>query len=295
MKKTIFPLCCALLWSGAAFAKLTVAASLPDLASIASYIGGDRVTTFSINRSSNDPHTVEVLPSYMVKVSRADIYLKVGLSLDQWADGIVDGARNSKLRVVNCSQNVPVLEKLDRTDASLSAMGDVHPQGNPHYWLNPDNGVILARTIADALTAADPGGASTYSANFAKFQGEEARKMTEWRSTADAFPDHNIITYHSSWSYFADAFGFNIVSKVEPLPGIPPTPSHLAELLNIIRSQQVKILLQEPYFSDDAPGYLARETSVNIIKVSPSCTDATASSYFDHFQQIFNTLKAVNG
>jgi len=295
MKKILLILCGAFLLSTAAFAKLTVAASLPDLASIASYIGGDRVTVFSINRSSNDPHTVEVLPSYMVKVSRADIYLKVGLSLDQWADGIIDGARNSKLRVVNCSQNIPVLEKPDRADASLSALGDVHPQGNPHYWLNPNNGVIVARTIADALTAADPSGASTYRDNLAKFQAEEAQKMTEWKGAAAAFSNHNIITYHSSWVYFADAFGFNIVAKVEPLPGIPPSPSHLANLVNAIKTQHVKVIVQEPYFSDDAPGYLARETGVKVVKVSPSCADANPTSYLDHFQQIFDALKAVNG
>jgi zinc/manganese transport system substrate-binding protein len=282
-------------WAGSSFATLTVAASLTDLASIASYVGGERVNAFAIARSTNDPHSVEVLPSYMVKVSRANIYFKVGLSLDQWADGIVDGARNSKLRVVDCSQNVPVLEKPGRTDASLSALGDVHPQGNPHYWLNPDNGALVAQTIAEALTAADPAGASVYAANLAKFQAEESALMATWKSAAADLPNHNIITYHSSWAYFAAVFGFNIVSKVEPLPGIPPTPGHLAELLDVIKSQQVKVIIKEPYFSDEAPDYLARATGVKILNLSPSCSGVAAASYFDHFRQIFDALKTVAG
>lgn len=294
MKKILIILGFALLISSSAFAKLSVAASIPDLASIASYIGGDRVSTFAICRNTNDPHTVEVLPSYMVKVSRADIYLKVGLFLDQWADGIVEGARNSRIRVVDCGQGFPVLEKPNRTDAYLAAQGDVHPQGNPHYWLNPDVGAVVARTIADAFTAADPEGASTYSANLGKFKAEESRRMSEWKSTISTLPNRNIIPYHSSWIYFADAFGLNIVAYIEPLPGIPPTASHLADLLNVIKTQQVKVVIQEPFYSDEAPNYLARETGVKVIKMSPSCPDPTASSYFDHIQQIIDALKAVS-
>jgi len=294
MKRILVILVFALLSSTSAFAKLSVAASIPDLASIASYIGGDRVSTFSICRSTNDPHTVEVLPSYMVKVSRADIYLKVGLFLDQWADGIIDGARNSKLRVIDCGQGFPVLEKPDRTDAYLAAQGDVHPQGNPHYWLSPEVAAIVAHTIADAFTAADPAGASTYSANLAKFQEEETRKVAEWKTIVAGLPTRSIITYHSSWIYFADAFGFNIVAYIEPLPGIPPTPSHLTELLSVIKTHQVKVIIQEPFYSDDAPNYLVRETGVKVIKMSPSCSGTDASSYLDHLQEIFDALKAVS-
>jgi zinc/manganese transport system substrate-binding protein len=295
MKKILLILCGTLLISGAAFAKLTVAASIPDLASIAAYIGGDRVAVFSICQPARDPHTVEVLPSYMVKVSRADVYLKVGLSLDQWADGIVDGARNSSLRVVTCSDNVPVLEKPDRVDAYLAAQGDVHPQGNPHYWTNPDNGVIVARNIADGLIAADPAGATMYNDNLKKFEAEETSKMNEWKAAAAALPFHNIISYHSDWIYFADAFGFTIPAYVEPLPGIPPTPSHLTNLLNIIKSQQIKVIIQEPFYSDEAPNYLVRETGVKVVKISPSCADVSPASYFDHFQQIIGALQAVGG
>ncbi|HEY3296833.1 MAG TPA: metal ABC transporter substrate-binding protein [bacterium] len=292
MKRILLMLTLSLLVGHAAMAKVKVAASLPDLASIASYIGGDRIEAFSIARNTADPHSVEVLPTYMVKVSHADIYLKVGLALDQWADQIIDGARNSAVRVMDCSRGIAVLEKpVGKVDAS---MGDVHPDGNPHYWLDPDNGVVIAQNIAEVLTAADPGGATDYAANLEKFKSDLVQRQTAWKAAAAAIPNRNIITYHSSWVYFAHAFDFNIVARIEPVPGIPPTGSHLAELLNIIRENNVKIALQEPYFSEDAANYLARQTPVKVLKLPPSCNGVDATSYFDHFQQIFDALKTVS-
>ncbi|MCB1058624.1 MAG: zinc ABC transporter substrate-binding protein [Calditrichaeota bacterium] len=273
------------------FAALTVGASLPDFASIASYVGGDRVETFSIARSKSDPHSVEVLPTYMVRVSRADLYLKVGLGLDQWADQIIEGARNSKLKIVDCSAGVSVLEKpTGKVDAS---MGDVHPDGNPHYWLAPENGVAIAQTIANALSALDPDHAELFSANVEKLRSEIAAKLPSWQEIADHIPNHEFVSYHSSWSYFAEAFDLKIAEKIEPVPGIPPTARHLANLVNVIESEGVKVVVQEPYFSDDGAKYLARETGVTVLKLAPSCEDADASSYLSHFDQIFSAFETV--
>jgi zinc/manganese transport system substrate-binding protein len=292
MKKLILFLFAILFAAYPAVAKIMVGASLPDLASIAAYIGGDRVEAFSIARSTADPHTVEVLPTYMVRVSRADIYLKVGLNLDQWADQIIDGARNSKLQTIDCSKGIAVLEKpTTRVDAS---MGDVHPEGNPHYWLDPENGVVIARTVADALTAVDPDGANLYAANLEKFEKEVSQRTAQWKTFAEALPSHTLVTYHSSWVYLARAFGFDIAANIEPVPGIPPTARHLADLLQIIRSGHITTVIQEPYFSDDGANYLARETGVKVLKIAPSCSGISASSYLEHFQQIFDALKTVN-
>ena len=292
MKKLVLLLFAVLSAACPAVAKVTVGASLPDLASIAAYIGGARVEVFSIARGTADPHSVEVLPTYMVRVSRADIYLKVGLSLDQWADQIIDGARNSKLRAVDCSKGIPVLEKpTTKVDAS---MGDVHPEGNPHYWLDPANGVIIAQTIADALTMVDPDGASLYGANLEQFKNEVSQRTAQWKASAETLPSHTFVTYHSSWVYFTHAFDFSIAAKIEPVPGIPPTARHLADLVQIIREGHVTTVIQEPYFSDDGANYLARETGVKVLKIAPSCADTSSSSYLEHFQQIFDALKTVN-
>jgi zinc/manganese transport system substrate-binding protein len=145
-----------------AHAKVLVAASTNDLASIAASVGGDAIEVFAIARPSSDPHRIEALPSYMVKVSRAKVYLKVGLGLDQWADAIVDGSRNARIQMVDCSAGVRVLEKPSgKVDAS---MGDVHPDGNPHYWMDPRNGGPVARNIAEALGKADPANAARFKA-----------------------------------------------------------------------------------------------------------------------------------
>jgi zinc/manganese transport system substrate-binding protein len=293
MKKLFICLIFAWALSGPASATIHVAASMPDIASIASYIGGDRVDVFSIARSTSDPHAVEVLPAYMVRVSRADLYLKSGLSLDQWADQIIDGSRNSHLKVVDCSVGIAVLDK--PSGKVTAAMGDVHPDGNPHYWLDPANGLIIAQTIADALTVADGAGASQYAANLERFKNEVHGKLEEWERETAAMKKRNIISYHSSWVYFAHAFGFNTVANIEPVPGIPPTAGHLAKLIQLIREHDVSIAIQEPYFADDAANYLARETKIKVLKLAPSCAGCGPLDYLNHFEQIIAAIRQAAG
>jgi zinc/manganese transport system substrate-binding protein len=276
-----------------AAAKVRLVASINDLASIAAAVGGDQVEVVSIARANGDPHRVEVLPSYMVRVSRARVYLKVGLGLDQWADPIIDGSHNSKLLVVDCSKGVAVLEKpTGKVDAS---MGDVHPDGNPHYWLDPRNGAIVARTVAAALASVDPSNAGAYAS-----RAEEVAKRCE-----DAFAqgskligglsNHDVITYHRSWSYFAAAFELQVVATIEPVPGIPPTARHLNDLIGVIRERKVRAALEEPYFSEDAGKLLARETSIRILRIPAMCADIVADSYFAHFEQLFEELASAGG
>jgi len=268
-------------------APIKIAASLPDLASVASYIGGDKVEVFSIAKSNSNPHFVEVLPSYMIKVAKAAIYLKVGLSLDQWADDIIQGSRNSKLTVVDCSGEIPVLEKPAKADAIL---GDVHSQGNPHYWLNPENGVIIANNILNALIKIDPANSEYYRSNFNRFKQGTDSRLINWKDKMGRIEVKKLIGYHSSWVYFADAFGLTISGYVEPLPGIPPTGKHLSELINIIKSNDIKILIQEPYFPDGGPKFLQRQTGVKVFKIAPSCIGTGKDDYFRHFDEVINKI-----
>jgi len=219
----------------AAEAKIKVAASINDLASIANSVGGDQVEVFAIARSNTDVHRVEALPSYMVKVSRAQIYLKVGLQLDQWADPIIDGSRNEHLTMVDCSQGVHVLEvPTGRVDAS---MGDVHPNGNPHYWLDPRNGGVVAHTIAEAFAHQDPAHAADFRSRADQFAKDAEAAWKKGVQAAAALPTKTVFTYHRSWSYFADAFGLEVAATAEPVPGIPPTARHLSELVQIAKSR----------------------------------------------------------
>ena len=269
-------------------APIKIAAALPDLGSIASYIGGDKVEVFSIGRNNANPHAVEVLPSFMIKVSRAAVYLKVGLALDQWSDAIIDGSRNGKLIVADCSAGITPLQKpVGKVDAS---MGDVHPDGNPHYWLDPANGGIIADNVLAAFKKADPGNAEYYEKNCSRFKEELNRRLTGWKASMAKVSGQKVISYHSSWIYFTTAFSLSIAGSVEPLPGIPPTAKHLAELVDIIKKDHISMLLQESYFPDDAPRFLARQTGITVFKLTPSCGSVKPDAYLAHFDEIVSKL-----
>jgi ABC-type Zn uptake system ZnuABC Zn-binding protein ZnuA len=281
-----------LLGAGAATAKIRVVASITDLGSIASAIGGDQVEVLSVARPNADVHHVEVLPSYMVRVSKAQIYLKVGLGLDQWADQIIDGSRNDHLLVVDCSRDIDALEKpTGKVDAS---MGDVHPNGNPHYWLDPRNGGVVGREIAEALGRLDPAHTADYQTRADSYAKEAGSALDQARQPVAALPVRVMITYHASWIYLAQALGMEIAGTVEPVPGIPPTGRHLQDLVQVIKERHIPVLLQEPYFSDEAPQFLARETGVRVIKISPSCDTVEAGSYLDHIRQIADAISRTN-
>ena len=270
-----------------ALAKIKVAASTPDLGSIAASVGGDQVEVFSIARATNDVHRVEVLPSSMVQVARAGLYLKVGLGLDKWADGIIDGTRNTKLRVLDCSAGIAVLDKPASVNAS---MGDVHPLGNPHYWLDPRNGAIVGRTIAGELGRMDPAHADAYAARAEAFARQVDEAYARQKALAGRLPSKTILTYHASWVYFAKAFGLDIAGTAEPVPGIPPTGKHLQQMVELAKAKSIRVFLQEPYFSEEAGKFLAREAGVRVVKASPSCADAKPGTYLAHFDAILGGM-----
>jgi zinc/manganese transport system substrate-binding protein len=282
-------LAASLVLAAPASAKLKVGASTQDLASIAASVGGDQVEVFAIARPSSDPHRIEALPSHMLSVSRAQLYLKVGLGLDPWADAIVDGSRNAKLKIVDCSAGVRVLERpAGKVDAS---MGDVHPLGNPHYWLDPRNGAVVARTLADAFTRADPANAAGYRARAEAFAKDAQACWERNAARAKALGSRLLFTYHRSWTYFADAFGFEVVDTVEPVPGIPPTARHLADLVEQAKARQVKLLLQEPYFASDSGRFLERQAGVRPVVQATSCAEPRDGSYLKHFDGILTALE----
>ena len=289
--KTLILVLLAVLFAAPAgsLAKVKVVASTSDLESIAEFIGGDLVEAEAIVNGKKDPHFVEVLPSYMVKVGRADVYLKVGGDLDYWADRIIDGSQNAGLLIVDCSRNVEFLEKpTTKIDAS---MGDIHRQGNPHYWLDPANGAIIAETIAASLSRVDPENGAAYEKGLAAFRSTLESKREEWRKIAEPIRGMEIITYHNSWPYFAHAFGIEIVGFVEPQPGIEPTPSHTAQLISMIRARKIKIIGKEPYFSPRTPESIARQTSASVVELPPSVGGAEdAKDYFALFDALLGRL-----
>jgi len=271
-----------------AHAVVKIAASTTDLGSIAKSVGGDGVEVVAIARPNGDPHRVEVLPSYMVRVARAQVYLKVGLGLDQWADGIIDGSHNGKLLVVNCSNGVSVLEKpTGKVDAS---MGDVHPDGNPHYWLDPNNAAIVARTIAAEIGKVDPANAAAYDQRAEAFAQAAQALAASGAEAMKKLPSTEMITYHRSWTYFANAFGLQVMQTIEPIPGIPPTARHLQDLVDLIKQRRVPVVLEETYFSEEGGEFLNRQTGIRIVRLAASCDDTSAGSYLMHLQAVLNQL-----
>jgi ABC-type Zn uptake system ZnuABC Zn-binding protein ZnuA len=278
-----------LIIAGQSQAEVRVVTSTTDLASIAKIIGGDNVKVESICRGAADPHFVQLLPSYMVKVGRADIYLKVGMDLDYWADQIIDGSQNGKLVIVDCSQNIePVEVPTGQVNAS---MGDIHIKGNPHYWLAPGNGIPIAEVITDALKRVDPKNDESYDKGFQEFQTALQAKMDQWRESAAALAGKEIITYHNSWPYFALAFGIEVAGFVEPKPGIEPTASHTAQLITLMNTRGIKVIGKEPYFSDRTPKSIARQTDAQIVDLPTSVGGVKdATDYFALFDALLGAL-----
>jgi ABC-type Zn uptake system ZnuABC Zn-binding protein ZnuA len=291
MKSTLLAFLLVSLAAGHAAAKINVVASTTDLASIAKAVGGDAVEVTSINRGSADPHFVEVLPSYMMRVKKAQVYLMVGMDLDRWAQPIIDGSRNGSLLVVDCSKNIPPAElPTGKVDAS---MGDIHPRGNPHYWLDPDNGSRIAATIAGALSRADPAHAAGYTARLERFDAALAQKKLGWKEAAAPLAGLEIVTFHNSWPYFCNAFGIEVAGFVEPLPGIEPTPSHTAALIDMVKARGIRIIGVEPYFSKRTPDTIARATGARVLDLPPSVGGAPgADDYFMLFDVLIEKLVA---
>jgi ABC-type Zn uptake system ZnuABC Zn-binding protein ZnuA len=295
MKRILLPLLLVAVtaFAGGAGAKVKVVTSTTDLASITEMVGGDLIEVTSIAKGTADPHFVEVLPSYMIKVKRADVYLKVGLDLDRWADRIIDGSRNNDLVIIDCSRSIdPMNVPTRKIDAS---MGDVHPQGNPHYWLDPGNGALIAEEIVDALSSVDGKNAGKYQEGLAAFRTRLEQKRAEWSRAAAPLQGVEIVTYHDSWPYFSRAFGVDVVEFVQPKPGIEPTPSHTARLVDLIRDRGIRIIGIEPYFSKRAPDVIARETGAVVIDMPASVNGGKgADDYFSLFDLLIKTLVDAN-
>jgi ABC-type Zn uptake system ZnuABC Zn-binding protein ZnuA len=282
--------------------KLKVVTTTQDLASIAQMIGGDRVTVESLSKGYQDPHFVDAKPSYLIKLRQADVFVEVGRDLEVgWTPGLLNNARNSKILpggagFVDASNGVKILELGGRVGRE---MGDVHPLGNPHYWLDPENALPMAANLRDALVRNDAAGRAVYESRYADFQRQLQGRIAGWKKRAAdlKLAGMKVVTYHRSWPYFAQAFGVQVVDYVEPRPGVPPTPKHVQELTELMKSQGVKLLIVEPYFDPKLPTQVAKNAGSAIVILPPS-VGATpgATDYFSLFDAQLDLIqKALAG
>ena len=265
------------------FGKVRIVSSTTDIADIVKIIGGDHVTVTSIARGNQDPHYVEILPSYMVKVRKADIYFMVGMELDLWAQQIIDGSRNRKVMVVDCSVEINKMEvPTGQIDAS---MGDIHRFGNPHYWLDPVNGKLIARMVAEKLINHDSKNAEQYQSNLTQFENDLNSAISMWTKRFSDLREKNIIFYHNSWPYFSKRFGLITVGFLEPKPGITPSTSQLNQVINQIKENEIEVIASESYFSDRAPKFIESKTNVRTVKLAQSVGAIEgADSYINLFE-----------
>ncbi|PYT20148.1 MAG: zinc ABC transporter substrate-binding protein [Acidobacteria bacterium] len=278
-----------------AASKLNVVTSTQDLAAISREVGGDRITVDSIAKGYQDPHFVEPKPSFLLKLMKADLLEVVGLELEiGWLPPLITQSRNSKVQVgangyLDLSRYCEILEI--PTGQVTRAMGDVHPLGNPHYWLDPENGRRMAKAIAEKFSELRPQDASYFVEHEADFERRLTEAEKRWDAQMGRYHGRKVITYHRSWPNFAKRFNLDVIGYVEPKPGIPPTPSHTLDVINTMKREGVKLILVEPYFDLRTPNSIASAVGGEVLVLLPSVGGVKeVNTYFELFVYDINLL-----
>ena len=273
MKKFFFPLLIALLPT-TGHAKLNVVATIPDFGAIAQEIGGDKIKVTSIARGTEDAHFVDARPSFIRVLNQADVLIEGGAELEiGWLPPLVNGARNAKILSdapghVILSRGIRLLEV--PTGSVDRSMGDVHPLGNPHYWTDPGNGKIIANTLTATFSRLDPANAAFYQANLKKFDERIDQKLAAWTKALEPYRGTKVVTYHKSFDYFLDRFGFELVGTIEPKPGIEPSPSYINALIPRVKAAGAKLVMIEPFRPRKTPQYVAEAVGAKLLLVPTS-------------------------
>jgi ABC-type Zn uptake system ZnuABC Zn-binding protein ZnuA len=263
-------------------------------------VGGDKVKAESLARGYQDPHFVEAKPSFILKLHDAQLLVVVGRELEMgWLPPLITQSRNAHVQpggrgYLDASQTARILDI--PTGQITRAMGDVHPQGNPHYWLDPANGRRIAQAIQQRLSQLSPGDAAHFAQRYADFERRLTEAEKRWDAAMAPYKGTKVVTYHRSWPNFAERFGLDVIGYVEPKPGIPPSPAHTLSLMQEMKRQNVKIIVVEPYFDLKTPNAIARDTGALVLVLAPSVGGVKeATSYIALFeydvQLLVSTLK----
>jgi zinc/manganese transport system substrate-binding protein len=268
-----------------ATSQIKVVTTLTDLKSITEFIGGNRVDVFAIATGYQNPHFVDPKPSYILKLAHADMFVTVGLDLETgWVPPLLNSARNAKIQkggdgYTDASVNVPLLQ----VPTSINrGEGDIHIYGNPHYWLDPANGKFIAQNIFNTLSRLDPDHRDMFQANLNRFNETIDAKIKEWTGKLASYRNTKVIVYHNEWPYFEQRFGLHIMDFLEPKPGIPPTPSQLAKVIGEMKRENIKIIINSPYFTTEDASLVARNAGGKVV------TLATSVGAFDNIKTYFD-------
>jgi zinc/manganese transport system substrate-binding protein len=276
---------------------IKIVTTTTDMKSIAEIIGGGKVSVTSIATGYQNPHFVDPKPSYIINLSHADLFVTVGLDLETgWSPQLLTSSRNTKIQkgspgYVDASIGVNLLQV---PTAANRGEGDIHIFGNPHYWLDPLNGKIIAKNIFDGLVRIDPANKTFYDSNLKSFNDKIDSKLNEWQGKMKPFAGAKIIAYHNEWCYFENRFGLHIVDFMEPKPGIPPSPSQLVKVINEIKSGNIKVIISSPYFTTSSSDVVSKQTGVKTLTLATSVgAFDSIKDYYDLFDYDVNQISTA--
>jgi ABC-type Zn uptake system ZnuABC Zn-binding protein ZnuA len=274
--------------AGAEAKKLNVITATTDMAALVQEVGGDHINVESLAKGYQDPHFVEPKPSFLLKLRQADLLIVVGLQLEiGWLPPLITQSGNPRIQVsapgyLDASQFAEILEI--PTGVVTRAMGDVHPLGNPHYWLDPNNGRRIARGFAQKLGELDPADNAYFQQRFQDFDKRLTAAEQKWDGQMAPYRGRKLVTYHNSFPNFAKHFHLEVIGYVEPRPGIPPTPSHTIELIGLMKRENCKLVLVEPYFDLKTPNSIGAATGGKVVVYLPSVGgEKQVTTYFELF------------
>jgi len=279
--------------------KIKVVTTLTDLKSITEIIGGNLVEVSSIATGYQNPHFVDPKPSYIIKLSKADMFVTIGLDLENgWSPSLLYSSRNAKIQkgapgYVDASVGIALYQ----VPNSISReQGDIHIFGNPHYWLDPQRGKLIARNIYNGLLRISPENKTYFAKNLAAFIAKIDQQDKKWKNTLAPYKGIKVIAYHNEWVYFEKHFGLKVIDFLEPKPGIPPTPSQLVKVINEVKANHIKLIITSPYFPTKSADVVARQTGAKVVVLATSVgAEDEIKNYFDLFDydvnQIINNLK----
>lgn len=253
-----------------AAAVVRVVATTPEYGAIATVIGGDKVTVTNLAKPTEDPHFVDAKPSHIVTLNRADVLIEGGADLEVgWLPPLLEGARNPKIAAgapghIRASEGIQLIDVPSTLDRS---QGDVHAAGNPHFMMDPVDARVVAGHIAETLCTVDAASCAAYKANLSAFDTALDAKIAEWTAALAPFKGIPIVTYHPTWKYFAARFGLVSELYLEPKPGIPPSPPHLAEVIQKMTAEHIRVILVEPFQSRKTAEAVAARTQAVVVDV----------------------------
>ncbi len=294
MKKFV-PLLLMFLFSFSVYAQqLRVVCTTAEIADIVKNVGGDKVEAIWLMDGRQDPHSVEPRPSMVIKARDADAVAVIGMDLDMWMDGVIRASRNPKIQKGNQGY-IDLSEKIDKLEVPEGkvdgSMGDVHVYGNPHYWLNPENGAVMAATISERLSVIDPDNTSFYTANMMTYNRLLEKKAGEWKKAMEVFKGVPVLPTHNCWLYFIEYFGMESTGYLESKPGIYPSPRELVALSEKMKAQGTKIIFAEPFYPSAAVEKLSEMTGAKVVRVPSSSRGAEGTeTYIGLFDYVVKNL-----